>query len=192
MRLDAAFHSAIREYLVAKRDSDAADVEKEWKSVKAKEWKEYNIDEARVTEDGLRLGKERSLWTNKEFSGPIEIHLVAKTESENIRIHAYLGACVIFNWEINPKELRVCRPDGKDERETGTIVSAKVTPLKPKVWHRIKWVITSKGMKIYADEQPVFSEAKIYDLSKKKSIAVGAVTSAVDIKEFRVLSITDK
>ena len=192
MRLDAAYHSAIREHLIARRDSDAADVEKEWKLVKIKEWNEFNIDEATVAEDGLRLGKEKSIWTKKEHSGAIEIQLVAKTESENIRIHAYQGSVVIFNWENNPRQLRVCRPDGQDERESGSIAAAKVNPLKPKVWHRIKWIITSKGMKVYADDVLVFSEAKSYDLSKSKSIAVGATTSAVDVKEFRVLTITDK
>jgi hypothetical protein len=47
-----------------------------------------------------------TLITGATFKPPVEITLVAKTDSTNIRV-GYAANQIIFNWELHKKQLRV-------------------------------------------------------------------------------------
>lgn len=74
--------------------------------------------------------------------------MVARAIKNSIRLRAYHGG-VIWNWEDNPSELRVGRPDQR-------IASAAVTPLPTGTWYRLKWRITANQTDVYVDDKLVF------------------------------------
>src|SRR5205807_5976794 len=80
--------------------------------------------------------------TGKElFKGPLDVAAVVRTEGSNIRLHAFKGATVIFNWEIRKDELRVIRPDGTDGKpESGTLAFLKARPLSANTWYNLRWL----------------------------------------------------
>lgn len=96
-----------------------------------------------------------------------------------------LSACVIFNWEQNPKELRVHRPDGT-RRECGSVATVAVEPLQTDTWYALRWRITEQGMDVFVNDKLVFTEHRNYDLSKKQPILVYSNGSVVDVKTFSV------
>ena len=92
---------------------------------------------------------------------------MARTAAEDIRLRGEPGARASSSTGAsNPRELRVCRPDGSDKSESGSIATAKVAPLTPNVWHTLKWRLTEEGMQVSVDGKIVFEERKMYDLSE--------------------------
>jgi len=77
---------------------------------------------------------------------PLVIRTRARTELNNIRLYYGVVGRVIFNWELNPAELRVHDP------LTGrlTAVGGKGM-LTTKEWHDIAWEISTNSMKITVD-----------------------------------------
>jgi hypothetical protein len=185
--LTKAYTLAIKAYIKDKKDSEAKEIEDALTAFRGELWMHLNIEDVTIKDGYLRLKRETLVTTKKEYTGPIEIVVVARTELENIRLHAYKGSCVIFNWEVKPDELRVTRPDGSDKRESGSLMTAKMIPLKPNVWYRIKWRITTKGMFIYVNDFLVFAEKRAYDLTAKGTFAVSSGTSPIEVKRFRVV-----
>lgn len=191
---EKALEAAVKELTKAGRDLTAAEVEgelREFRRSASSVW-QY-LDATGATDDGfLRVQKGTLVPTKREYTGPVEIVTVARTELENIRINAHRGSCVIFNWEANPRQLRVHRPDGNSTVASGSIATAPVTPLKTNTWYTIRWRLTAEGMSVSVDGKVVFAEQRAYDLSTPSRISVNAVTSQVDVKEFYVLSAKDK
>src|SRR5262249_31171842 len=139
-----------------------------------------------------RSAQQRNrIMTRLSHSGPIEVKTVARTESQNIRLYAFSGATVIFNWELNPAELRVHRPDGTDRLDRGSIGVALVRPLVPNTWYSLRWVITRHGMMVFVDEQLVFQETRTYDLTVGRPVGLYTSNSAVDVKSFTVRSLPE-
>lgn len=99
---------------------------------------------------------------------------------------------MIFNWEGNPAELRVHRPDGNEKGEGCTLANPKVTPLKPNTFNTLKWLLIPEGMTISVNGVVVFSEKKEYDLNVESKIAVVSLKSAIVVKEFRVTRVVAK
>ncbi|WP_020471919.1 hypothetical protein [Zavarzinella formosa] len=188
---EEAHTKAIKNYLKDKQDDAAAKVDKELDELWASTWLQMDYKEARIKDGYIRIPREKGIATKTTFTGPIEISLIARTEDENIRINAYNGSVVIFNWEGNRKELRVCRPDGNPNNlESGSLVTAKLTPLEPNKWYTLRWQIQSKGMAVYCNDRLVWSEKKAYkteDMSSK--IIIKAATSIVDVKELKIKSL---
>ena len=193
-QVEAAYLNAIKEYTKAKKDEEAATMEKDLTEFrKVAFWPLLDLAKVEVKEGFFQIPPNTLVTTRRPYKGGVEISLVAKTEAENIRLHAHRGATVIFNWEIKPTELRVCRPDGKEEfLESGSLATAKVTPLKPNTYYTLKWLLTPQGMAISVNGEVVFIEKKEYDLNGEAKIAIGACKSKVDIKEFRVMRIAPK
>ena len=74
--------------------------------------------------------------TKEEFTGPVEMRIVVRTPANDIRLHGPTGSCVIFNWGDNPQELRLTRPDGKnDVWESGSLMRSPMKPLKLDTWY---------------------------------------------------------
>lgn len=187
--LEGAYTQAIRAYVKTKKDDEAAAIEKELNEFRKENWKHLDLTRATIKDDYVRIAPWSQLPTLQKFPGAFEAVIVARTESENIRLDAQRGAVVIFNWELNPRELRVCRPDGNERLESGTIATAKVAPLKANAWYTLKWRVTEVGMQIWVDGKIVFEERKNYDLTATAPVTVRAEKSIVDVKEFRVISL---
>jgi serine/threonine protein kinase len=132
--------------------------------------------------DGVVRTQSRFLWTKAEWTGPVEITAVARTDRFNIRMHGYRGAVVIFNWEGNPRDLRVHRPDGTGP-ESGSIARAPVEPLEVNTWYTLRWRLTEEGCEVWINNRQVFSEKRPYDLSVKQKLAIGtAFGSTLELK----------
>jgi hypothetical protein len=149
-------------------------------------WDHLDISAARVVDGVLQLAPNQGLTTRRAFSGPIDITVVARTEKNNIRLHAHKGGEIIVNWEGKAGELRVHRPDAANG-DLGSVAVSQQVPLAPNVWHSLRWRITDKGMDVTVNGQVVFAEAdKKYDLSARRPVRVSAVDSVVDVKSFIV------
>ncbi len=149
-------------------------------------WAHLILDQATLEDGFVRLIENEKVFTKQEYTGPIDINVTARTDRLNIRLHAYRGSVVIFNWEVKLRELRVLRPDGSSRLESGSLARANFTPLKPNTWYKLKWQIRDDGMAVFVDNQQVFAEKRNYDLSAKSRIAVSSTDSIVDVREFKV------
>jgi len=151
-------------------------------------WENLDISKAQVVDGHLHIVPNgiTSITTKQAYSGPVEITVVARTENQNIRLHAYKGATVIFNWEGKINELRVHRPDGAEG------IGVPFTPLAPNTWYTLRWKIDIDGMEVFVDEKSVFSEKQKYDLSVAERFDVAAVNSVVDVKSFVVKPLEPK
>lgn len=103
----------------------------------------------------IRIDPDEVLVTKDTFRPPIEITIVAKTDSTNLRI-AYTATQVIFNWEVDGRQLRVDGgpADGKHQMDKGHIpVDTYVT---------IRWVVTPTQESIYVDDDLRFQNSGDY------------------------------
>jgi TolA-binding protein len=150
-------------------------------------WDDFTFPAGSRVEDLVRLRSGWRLATKTPQTGPLDISAVARTEKFNIRLHAYNGACVIFNWELNPSELRVHRPDGKPGRlESGSVATAKVEPLEPNTWYTVRWRVTEEGCEVFVNGKSVFAEKRKYDLSANAPVDVSANFSTIEVRSLVV------
>jgi WD40 repeat protein len=170
------------EYAEAVRVDDAAPP-----SASKPSWDHVHLGQAKLMDGFVRLPKGRNDLTTKEwYAGGIDIHVTARTEKNNIRLHAFNGAGLIFNWEDNHSELRITRPDGSDKAESGSLATARVLPLTPNVWYPLRWRITEQGMSVWVKDELVFNEKRQHNLSVKRPIKVHAHDSDLDVSHFEV------
>jgi hypothetical protein len=82
--------------------------------------------------------------TRQAYRPPVEIKIVAKTDSTNLRL-AYAADQIIFNWEMNPSQLRVDGgpANGLHKDGAGLIPTGKYVT--------VKWVVTLTNQAIYVD-----------------------------------------
>ncbi len=154
---------------------------------KASRWAHLDLSAAIAADEFVRLSPGSAIHTKEAHAGPIEVVVVARTQRNNIRLCAFKGACVIFNWEVRRDELRVHRPDGNDShRESGSIATARIEPLAANTWYTLRWRITEQGMEIAVNGKIVFSETRAYNLSAKRPVTVKAIDSVVDVRSFDV------
>lgn len=193
-QVEAAYQTAIKDYTKTKKDEEAAAMEKELVEFrKVAFWPLLDLTSVEVKEGFFRISPNTRVTTQKPYKGAVLITAIARTEAENIRLHAYRAARVIFNWELNLHELRVHRPDGKEEIEdSGSLATAKVTPLRPNTFYTLKWLLTPQGMAVSVNGEVVFTEKKEYDLNVETKISIVAMKSKVDVKEFHVARIFAK
>lgn len=93
---------------------------------------------------GVVLTGDDRLSTPGAFQPPVEIFIVAKTDSTNLRI-AYAADQVIFNWERKADELRV------DGGPAAGINKAGAGAIPVNQYVAIKWVVTPKRQTIYVN-----------------------------------------
>jgi serine/threonine protein kinase/formylglycine-generating enzyme required for sulfatase activity len=188
-KMQAAFEAAIQAYEKAKDETGAAVARQERDEFRRELWRLVDLGNSVVQDDHVSLAPEGNLATRKEYTGPIEVVVVARTTADNIRLVAYRGSAVIFNWEVNPRELGVHRPDGNEKLYSGSFVKKPFTPLPPNQWHVLRWRILPNGMEIFVNEQRVFVEERRNDLSAKGVISVRSGGAKVDVRLMRVFSI---
>jgi hypothetical protein len=156
-------------------------------------WEHLDITNATVMSSGsvgfLRINRRRDIRTRDSYSGPIEITLVARTEKDNLKLGAFLGAGLIFN-PSKGRELQVFRPDGTTKPESGSRITGPTVVLAPNTWYRITWRITDRGMTVWVDDRLVFQEKQKYNLSQAMPVLVRAVDSWVDVRSLSVQAVT--
>jgi hypothetical protein len=127
--------------------------------------------------EGIVL-KEDRLTSRDAYTPPVEIEYVCKTDSTNIRL-TYAGQ-LIFNWELNPSELKYgAGPVGRQNRP-----GAGLIPINKFV--TIRKVVTHDNMSVFVDGAHRASWTG--DFSKVNS-PVGihsALGSTVTVKSIRV------
>ncbi|MDB5310442.1 MAG: hypothetical protein JWO38_4644 [Gemmataceae bacterium] len=151
-------------------------------------WGHLDLTNGGVGDDFVRVNLQSQIATWAEPSGPVEIRVVARTKGNNIRLHGPNGACVILNWEVNARELRVTRPDGvAGKLESGSLATAPVKPLTPDLWYSIRWRLTPTQIDVWVDDKLVFTEkGRKYDLSTRSPVRVGACEHPVDVKSVSI------
>jgi len=110
---------------------------------------------------------------------PVEITLVAKTDSTNLRI-GYAADQVIFNWELDRNQLRVDGgpANGLHQRDKGSIpVNKYVT---------VKWLVSNTNQSIYVDGQLRFQHEGDYSEINRRAVVFPAAGSTVTVKSFKV------
>jgi hypothetical protein len=126
------------------------------------------------------------LSTRASYTGPVEITVVARTEARNLQLNGPRGSSVLFNGKANPRELRLQRPDAKEKRGSGSVVTVAVRPLAAKTWYTLRWRITEKVMEVTVNGAPVFQEIRPYNLTTRQRIEVEASDSMIDVRAFSV------
>ena len=151
-------------------------------------WSSAQLVSARISRDGIvsadgivLTGNDR-LVTPGSFRPPVEITIVAKTDSSNLRI-SYAADQVIFNWEANHRELRI---DGGPANGTHKADAGEI----PKDQYvTIRWVVTPKKQSIFVNKELRFEHSGDYS-SLDKPVAVFAAQSRVTVKSIAVKQLT--
>jgi hypothetical protein len=128
-------------------------------------------------------GSER-LNTPETFKPPVEINIVAKTDSTNLRL-AYAADQVIFNWEDNQSELRV---DGGPADGHHTPGAGHIPPGQ---YVKIKWQVTPTHQLIYVDGSLRFAHVGDYSHINRCVTIFTAAGATVTVKSLRVRHLTN-
>jgi hypothetical protein len=143
--------------------------------------------------DFVQLSPNSEIDTKESYTGPIEITVVARTAKNDIRLHAFNGASVTFNWWSNSDRLYVTRPDGvQGKLQSGSLATAKVRPLDPNKWYALTWRITGEGMQVLVDGKTIFSEFKKNNLSTNRSVTMTSAGSKFDVRSLAVTRLKGK
>lgn len=123
------------------------------------------------------LTDNQRLESPQALRPPVEITLVAKTDSTNIRM-AYAADQIIFNWEVDPNQLRVHGgpANGLHQPGKGHIpVNKYVT---------IKWLVSPTNQAIYVDGNLRFEHNGDYSQINRRASVFPANGSTVTVKSF--------
>jgi hypothetical protein len=119
------------------------------------------------------------LMTSQAFQPPFVIRTRAQTDGYNLRLYCGAGM-VIFNWELNERELRVHDPlNGQAFANQGSGL------ISPNEWHDVVWEIQKYGMKLVVDGRLRFENRKDYR-SLNARVGIGPFRSKVTMAYFQV------
>jgi hypothetical protein len=137
----------------------------------------------KITGPTVLKGNER-LSTPQSFRPPVEILVVAKTDSTNLRL-AYAADQIIFNWEMDRFQLRVDGgpADGQHKMGAGHIPTGKYVT--------VKWVVTTKHQAIFVDDRLRFEHEGDYSQINRPVAVFPANGSTISIKSIKVRAIAD-
>lgn len=129
------------------------------------------------------LGNDR-LSTVGTFRPPVEIKIVAQTDSTNLRL-AYAADQIIFNWELDREQLRVDGgpADGLHKSGAGNI------PMKKDV--TIRWIVTPQSQSIYVDDDLRFEHQGDYSKINRCVSVFPAADSRLVVKSVKVKHFTN-
>jgi hypothetical protein len=145
----------------------------------AKRSDEMTRVETMTSDQGLVLKGSDRLVTPDSFRPPVEITIVAKTDSTNLRM-AYAADQVIFNWEVNRDQLRV---DGGPAGGHHTDGVGKIPRGK---YVTIRWLVTPEHQAIYVDDELRFEHCGDYAGIDKPVSVFPAQGSKVTVKSIIV------
>jgi hypothetical protein len=132
-----------------------------------------------ISEAGIVLKGSDRLSTPATFKPPLEITIVAQTDSTNLRM-AYTADQVIFNWEMDPTQLRVDGgpADGLHKPGAGGIPRGKFVT--------IRWEVRAGEESIYVDGDLRFQHTGDYSGVNKAVSVFPANGSQVTVKSIKV------
>lgn len=138
---------------------------------------------AKITQVTVLTGNQR-LNTPQAFRPPVEITVVAKTDSTNLRL-AYAADQIIFNWELDKSQLRVDGgpADGRHKPGAGHIPVGKFVT--------IRWLVTPTHQAIYMDGRLRFEHDDDYSHINRPVTVFPANGSTVTVKSITVKPIAD-
>lgn len=134
--------------------------------------------DAIVSNEGIVLTGHDRLTTPGSFRPPVEITIVAKTDSANLRM-SYAADQVIFNWEVNGDELRM------DGGPAGGLHKAGAGAIATNKFVNIRWIVTAKKQSIYVDKELRFEHTGDYS-QIDRPVSVFAADSKVTVKGIAV------
>lgn len=137
-------------------------------------------EQTMTSPEGIVLQDSDRLVSPDTFRPPVEITIVAKTDSTNLRI-GYVADQVIFNWEGNQNQLRV---DGGPA--AGSQVDGQGQIPKDK-FVTIKWEVTPKHQAIYVNGQLRFEHCGNYAEMKCPISVFPGAGSTVTVKSLSVI-----
>jgi hypothetical protein len=139
---------------------------------------QYNIREPELTEEVVLKGSDR-FDTERKYRPPVEITLVAKTDSTNLRL-AYAANQVIFNWEQDQSQLRVNGgpADGLHKAGVGLIPAGEYV--------NIKWIVTEQFQEIYVNGESRYRHEGDYSQINRFVSVFPALGSTVTLKAIQV------
>jgi hypothetical protein len=128
-------------------------------------------------------GSDR-LETPQSYRPPVEITVIAKTDSTNLRL-GYAADQIIFNWEMNPWQLRVDGgpADGQHKNGAGHIPRGKFVT--------VKWMVTTNHQAIYVDNQLRYENSGDYSGIDRPVSVFPAGGSTVTVKSIKVRPIAE-
>jgi hypothetical protein len=123
-------------------------------------------------------GNDR-LNTPEIYKPPVEITVVAKTDSTNLRL-AYAADQIIFNWELDQSQLRVDGgpANGLHKAGAGQIPIGKYVT--------VRWVVTPMYQAIYVDGQQRYRHDGDYSQINRCVTVFPAEGSTVTVKSIEV------
>jgi len=130
------------------------------------------------------LKGDQHLSTPLAYQPPVDITVVAKTDSTNLRL-AYAADQIIFNWEADKSQLRVDGgpANGLHKPGAGRIPVGKYVT--------VRWVVTKTNQTIYVDGRLRFEHDGDYSQINRPVAVFSANGSTVTVKSLTVKHITD-
>lgn len=131
------------------------------------------------TQPPIVLKNNARFTTTNTFQPPVEITIVAKTDSTNLRI-GYAADQIIFNWEMNPGQLRVDGgpANGWHKAGAGSLPVGKFVTLR--------WRVTATNQTVFVDGQPRFEHIGDYSQLNRPVSVFPAEGSTVTVKSLTV------
>jgi hypothetical protein len=160
-------------------------------------WRELEvlgIPEADRKNDFLHIDRGRQVPTRVCYRGGVDVTVVARTPSLNIRIGAGRGGILIFNWEGPDGGFRIHRPDnpfddGQHYALGSTVLVMPEFRLSANEWHTLRWLLTPRGQKVWVDGKLISEKAETYDLSAARPVSVLTHDTPIDMKSLVVRGI---
>ena len=128
---------------------------------------------------GIVLEGSEKLVSPDLFRPPVEITIVAKTDSTNLRI-GYAADQVIFNWERNIDQLRV---DGGPAGNRQVDGAGRIPEDK---FVMIKWLVTPEHQAVYVDGRLRFENCGKYAVIDRPISVFPASGSKVTVKSITI------
>ena len=138
---------------------------------------------AKLTHVTILQGNTR-LNTPEAFRPPVEITVVAKTDSTNLRL-AYAADQIIFNWEMDPTQLRVDGGPANGQHQAG----AGRIPVGEYV--KVRWVVTATHQAVYVDGRLRFQHEGDYSQLNRHVSVFPANGSTVTVKSLKVKPVAE-
>jgi len=114
---------------------------------------------------------------------PFVFRVVGKTDSTNFRMHFHRGE-LIFNWEVNVRELRVHDPATAEQhalKGKGFLV--------PNQWHDITWEIRLDRMRVVVDGEVRYEGSGDYSGIESAPSVGPCFGSTISVREFSITPI---
>lgn len=126
----------------------------------------------------VKLEGKQSVTTRASFRPPVQVTIVAKTDSTDLRV-GYAAKQVIFNWSEGRSELRVDGGPANGQHKAG----AGLIPTNKYV--TIKWVVTRSKQTIYVDGELRYEHSGDYS-TIDDPVSVFSNKSKVTVRTIKV------